>query len=138
MLWEGLIKASALTSALHIHTYIYIHTYIITYNRYWHSGILQIYQNTLAKNCDNKMTQPPYSNHYIKCIVSKKTKPTWKIQITHLKDRNHVYKIHRNKELSLLIWKCLCTSYIVSKYPLDSSYKRVKGKESNYEHSKTW
>lgn len=42
-------------------THTYIHKCI--YNRYWHPGILQIYQNMLAKKCNNKMTQPPYSNH---------------------------------------------------------------------------
>lgn len=48
-----------------------IHTCIET------TGDIQVFYKSIKlrkqkKNCDNKMTHSPYSNHYYKCIVSKK------------------------------------------------------------------
>lgn len=70
MLWEGLIKV--------MHWQV-PHTYIQQVLTLGYSTNLS---NTLAKHCDNKMTQPSYSNHYFKCIVSKKTQ-------TNLKDTDN-------------------------------------------------
>lgn len=54
----------------------------------------------------------------------KKSKPNWKIQITHLKDRNHVYKIHSKLGVISLDLKVLVQATRTWNHPLDSSYKR--------------